>query len=89
MGQLGPKMGQNEVLCHFLGGNALNFADSAYNDRYFLYLVGDGVPGAEKKFDGPKMGQLGPKMGQNEVIWHFLCENALIFADCAYYERCF
>ena len=33
------------------------------------------------------MGQLGPKMGQNEVLGHFLVQNALVFAGCAYYDR--
>ena len=30
-----------------------------------------------------KMGQLRPKRGQNEVLGHFLIQNALFFADFA------
>ena len=30
------------------------------------------------------MGYLGPKRGQNEVLGHFLIQNALDFADFAY-----
>ena len=32
------------------------------------------------------MGQLGPKRGQNEVLGHFHVENALVFANFAYYD---
>ena len=39
-----------------------------------------------KKIAGPKMGELGPKMGQNEVLDHFLVQYALVFAGCAYYD---
>ncbi len=40
-----------------------------------------------KKLAGPKTGQLGPKMGQNEVLGHFLVQYALVFAGRAYYDR--
>ena len=43
MGQLGPKIGQNEVLRHFLVQYALVFAGYAYYDRLLCYLVADGV----------------------------------------------
>ena len=33
------------------------------------------------------MGQLGPKMGQNEVLGHFLVLYALVFAGFAYCGR--
>ena len=39
---------------------------------------------ALKKIAGPKMGQLGPKRGQNKVLGHFLAQNALVFDDFAY-----
>ena len=87
MGHLGPKRGQNEVLGHFLGQNALVFADSVYYDWELWYLVPSGGQSAEKKFVGPKMAQLGPKKGQNEVIGHVHAQNALLFADYAYYGR--
>ena len=32
------------------------------------------------------MGHLGPKRGQNGVLGHFLVQNALVFADFAYYD---
>ena len=32
------------------------------------------------------MGQLGPKRGQKEVLGHFHLQNALVFADFAYYD---
>ena len=32
------------------------------------------------------MGQLGPKRGQNEVLGHFLVQNALVFADYVHYD---
>ena len=35
-------------------------------------LVPNGCPSAEKKFAGPKMGCLGPKRGQNEVLGLYL-----------------
>ena len=41
---------------------------------------------AEKEFAGPKMGQLGPERGQNEVLGHFLGYYALVFGDFAYYD---
>ena len=31
--------------------------------------------------------QLGPKRGQNEVLGYFYVENALVFANAAYYDR--
>ena len=31
--------------------------------------------------------QLGPKRGQNEVLGYFYVENALVFANVAYYDR--
>ena len=37
-----------------------------------------------KKFAGPKMGDLGPKRGQNEVLGHYLALSALVFGDFAY-----
>ena len=40
----------------------------------------------KKIFAGPKMGHLGPKRGQNEVLGHFLVQNALFFADSVYYD---
>ena len=80
MGQLGLKRGQNEVLGHFLVQNALFFADSVYYDWELWYLVPSGGRSAEKKFAGPKMGHLGPKRGQNEVLGHFLGQNTLDFA---------
>ena len=33
------------------------------------------------------MAQLGPKRGQNEVLGHFRVQNALVFANFAYYDR--
>ena len=72
MGNFGLKKGQNEVLGHFLGYYALVFGDFAYNARYLWYLIDNCAQGAEKKFAGPKMGHLGPKRGQNEVLGHFL-----------------
>ena len=65
MGQLEPKRDQNEVLGHFLGKYAFVFGDFAYYDWEQLCIVSNGCPSAEKKFAGPKMGQLGPKRGQN------------------------
>ena len=41
---------------------------------------------SKKKLFGPKMGQLGPKRGQNEVLGHFHVQNALVFADFVYYD---
>ena len=37
-----------------------------------------------KKISGPKMGQLGTKRGQNEVLGNFLAQNELLFGDSAY-----
>ena len=34
----------------------------------------------------PKMGYLGPK-GANEELGHFLVQNALVFANSAYFDR--
>ena len=31
--------------------------------------------------------QLGPKRGQNEVLGHFHVQNALVYAEFAYYDR--
>ena len=39
-----------------------------------------------KKIAGPKMGHLGQKMGQDEVLGHFLGYYALGFGDFAYYD---
>ena len=86
MGHLGPKRGQNEVLGHFLVQNALVFADFAYLNREYLYLGPDSGQSAEKEFAGPKMGRLGPKRGQNEVLGHFLAQNALAFADSVFHD---
>ena len=33
------------------------------------------------------MGHLGPKRGQNEDLGYFHIENALVFANVAYYDR--
>ena len=87
MGHLGPKRGQNEVLGHFHVQNALVFADFAYYDSEVWYLVASAGQSAEKNFVGPKMAQLGPKKGQNEVIGYVYAQNALLFADYAYYDR--
>ena len=51
------------------------------------YLVVSGGQSAEKKFVGPKMGQIRAKKGQNEVLGHFHVQNALVFANFAYYDR--
>ena len=32
------------------------------------------------------MGHLGPIRGEHEVLGHFLVQNALVFADFAYYD---
>ena len=86
MGHLGLKRGQNEVLGHFLGQNALVFADSVYYDWELWYLVASGGQSAEKIFFGPKWAQLGPKRGQNEVLGHFLAQNALVLTDSVVYD---
>ena len=39
-----------------------------------------------KKISGPIMGHLWPKRDQNEVLGHFLAQNALVFADSVYYD---
>ena len=84
MGHLGPKRGQNEVFSHFLVLNVLDFADVAYYDREYQYLVPTSDQSAEKEFAGPKMGQLGPERGQNKVLGHSLAQKALVFDDFAY-----
>ena len=38
----------------------------------FLFIYCDVVGSAEKKFAGPKMGQLGPVLAQKEVLVSFL-----------------
>ena len=38
----------------------------------------------KKKFAGPKMGHLGPKRGQNEVLGPYLAQSALVFDHFAY-----
>ena len=85
MGHLGPERGWNEVFCHFRVLNASVSADFAYYDWEHQYLVPNGGQKAERKFAGPKMGHLGPKRGQNEVLGHFLVQNWLVFADFANY----
>ena len=42
---------------------------------------------SRKKLFGPKMGQLGPKRGKNEVLSRFLAQYALVFPDFAYYDK--
>ena len=44
-------------------------------------------PDGRKKLLEPKMGQLRPKRGQNEVLGHFLVQHALVFADFVFYDR--
>ena len=44
----------------------------------------NGCASAEENFAGPKMGHLGPKRGQDEVLGHFLGQYALVFAGFAY-----
>ena len=85
--QLGPKRGQNEVLGHFHVQNALVFADFAYYDSELWYLAASAGQSAEKNLLALKWAQLGPKRGQNEVFGHFLVQNALDFADFAYYDQ--
>ena len=41
----------------------------------------------KKKFAGPKMGHLGPKRGQNEVLDHLLVQKELVFGDFANYDQ--
>ena len=84
--QLGPKMGQNEVLGHFHVQNALVFANFAYYDGELCYLVVSGGQSAKKILLALKWAQLGPKRGQNEVLGHFHVQNALVFANFAYYD---
>ena len=43
-------------------------------------------PDFQTNIFGPKMGQLGPRRGQNEVLGHFLVQNALVFADFVHYD---
>ena len=50
------------------------------------YLLPNSGQSAEKKFAGPKMGHLGPKRGQNEVLGHFLVQSSFVLADFAYYD---
>ena len=33
------------------------------------------------------MGHLGLKRGQNEVLGHYLAQNALVFGDIGYYDQ--
>ena len=40
----------------------------------------------KKKLLALKLAQLGPKRGQNEVLGHFHVQNALVFANYAYYD---
>ena len=87
MGQLGPKRGQNEVLGHFHVQNALVFVDFAYYDSELWYLAASALQSSEKKLLALKWAQLGPEKGQNEVIGHVHAQNALLFADYAYYDR--
>ena len=84
--QLGPKRGWNEVLGHFHVHNALVFANFTYYDGELWYLVVSGGQSAEWFFVGPKMGPIGAKRGQNEVLGHFLVQNSFVLADFAYYD---
>ena len=84
--QLGPKKGQKEVLGDFHVQNALVFADFAYYDSELWYLAASAGQSAEKNLLALKWAQLGPKKGQNEVIVHVHAQNALLFADYAYYD---
>ena len=87
MGHLGPKRGQNEVFGHFWAQNALVFPDFVYYDWKLWYLVASSGQSAGKILLALKWAQLGPKRGQNEVFGHFLVQNALDFADFAYYDQ--
>ena len=51
-----------------------------------MYLGPDIGQSAEKNLLALKWAQLGPKMGQNEVLGHFLALNALVFDNFAYYD---
>ena len=87
MGHLGPKRGQNEVLGHYLAQKALVFRDFGYDDSKITKSRTWSWSKCWKKFVGPKMAPLGPKRGQNEVLGHFHVQNALVLANCAYYDR--
>ena len=39
-----------------------------------------------KKFAGPKLGYLGPKWDQEEVLGHFVNQSVLVFGDFAYFD---
>ena len=54
--------------------------------RYDIYLVVV-VKVLKKNLLALKWAQLGPKRGQNEVLGHFHVQNALVFANFAYYDR--
>jgi hypothetical protein len=41
----------------------------------------------KKKSVGPKMGHLGLKRGQNEVLGHYLAQNTLVVGDFGYYDQ--
>ena len=85
MGHLGPKRGQNEVFGHFWAQNALVFPDFVYYDWKLWYLVASSGQSAGKNFVGPKMGSIRAKKGSK---WgHYLVQNALDFADFAYYDQ--
>ena len=45
-----------------------------------------GCASAENIFAGPKMGHLGLKRGQDEVLGYFLGHYVLVFAGFAYYD---
>ena len=64
----------------------LVFGDFAYNARYLWYLVDNCALSVEKNLLALKWAQLGPKMGQNEVLDHFLGKYAFLFGDFAYYD---
>ena len=51
-----------------------------------MSLESDEARFSKKIFGGPKMGHLGLKMGQNEVLGHFLLQKSLVFGDFAYYD---
>ena len=70
--QLGPKRGQNEVFGHFLVQNAVDFADFAYYDQEWQYLVPNGGQSAEKNFACPKMGPFGPNWALKWVFGNYL-----------------
>ena len=45
----------------------------------------NGCAGTEENFAGPKMSHLELKRGQDEVLGHFLGQNALAYDNFAYY----